>query len=164
MTDARPGPDARPEAGSATAAGPRNGSRGIDPRGPRVAAGITCAVLALALVTGSVWVLAAQVIVFAVGSLFGVQRSPYAWIYRRLVRPRLGPPPGLEDPAAPRFAQSVGLAVTGAALVPAVLGVDPAVSIGAGLAFVAAFLNASIDYCLGCKLYLLLARVRHRIA
>ena len=135
---------------------------GIDPRGPRFAAGITTVVLAVAVLTGSVWVLAAQVAVFATGSLGGVARSPYAWLYRRLVRPRLGPPAELEDPAPPRFAQTVGLTVTGIALALALLGVGLAVEIGAGLAFVAAFLNASIDFCLGCRLYLLLARVRHR--
>jgi len=147
--------DAPPAAVPATGA-----PAGIDPRGPRFAAGITAVVLAVTVLTGSAWLLAAQVAVFAVGSLFGVQRSPYAWLYRRAVRPRLGPPAELEDPAPPRFAQTVGLTVTGIALLLAIAGVDLAVEIGAGLAFVAAFLNASVNYCLGCQLYLLLLRAR----
>jgi hypothetical protein len=66
----------------------------------------------------------------------------------------------LERPVpAPRFAQTVGMAVSWVAL-----GLDPAAEIGAGLAFVAAVLNASVDFCLGCRLYLLLARVRSRTA
>jgi hypothetical protein len=141
-----------------------NRPAGIDPRGPRFAAAITTVVLAVTVLTGSAWLLAAQVLVFATGSLFGVQRSPYAWLYRRLVRPRLGPPAELEDPAPPRFAQTVGLTVTGIALLLALLGVGYAVEIGAGLAFVAAFLNASINFCLGCRLYLLLPRTRTRTA
>jgi hypothetical protein len=136
----------------------------IDPRGPRFAAGITSVVLAVIVLTGSAWLLAAQVLVFAVGALFGVGRSPYAWVYRRVVRPRLGPPDELEDPAPPRFAQTVGLVVTGVALALGLLGIGPAVVVGAALAFVAAFLNASINFCLGCRLYLLLARVRNRTA
>jgi len=150
MADSAPAPQGRPG--------------GIDPRGPRFAAGITSVVLAATVVTGSVWILAAQTAVFAIGSLFGVQRSPYAWLYRRLVRPRLGPPSELEDPAPPRFAQTVGLTVAGISLALALAGVGFAVEIGAGLAFVAAFLNASINLCLGCRLYLLLARVRARAA
>ena len=39
----------------------------IDPRGPRFSAVITTIVLAVVLITGSAWLLAAQVAVFAVG-------------------------------------------------------------------------------------------------
>jgi hypothetical protein len=141
-------------------AGTDSGPRGIDPRGPRFAAAITAVVLAAAVLTGSVWVLAFQVLVFAVATLAGLRYSPYAWLYRTLVRPRLGPPAELEDPAPPRFAQGVGLAVTGVALAFALAGAGPAVEIGAALAFAAAFLNAAVGLCLGCELYLLLARLR----
>ncbi len=40
----------------------------IDPRGPRLSAVITTIVLAVVLITGSAWLLAAQVAVFAVGA------------------------------------------------------------------------------------------------
>jgi Domain of unknown function (DUF4395) len=100
------------------------------------------------------------VLVFAVAALAGLQYSPYAWLYRTLVRPRLGPPAELEDPAPPRFAQGVGLAVTGVGLVFALAGAGLAVEIAAGLAFVAAILNAAVGLCLGCELYLLVARLR----
>jgi hypothetical protein len=133
---------------------------GIDPRGPRFAAALTTIVLAVALLTGSAWVLLVQAAVFAVGALGGVQRTPYSALFRRLVRPRLGPPAELEDPAPPRFAQLVGLVVTGVALLLAAAGLSLAVEIGAGLALVAAFLNAAFGLCLGCELYLLLRRAR----
>jgi hypothetical protein len=141
-------------------AGTRTGARGIDPRGPRFAAWITMVVLALAFLLDSAWVLGFQVLVFAVAAVAGLQWSPYAWLYRTLVRPRLGPPAELEDPAPPRFAQAVGLFVAGLGLVCAIAGVDLAVEVGAGLAFVAAALNAIFGLCLGCELYLLLARLR----
>ena len=54
----------------------------IDARGPRFSAAITTLVLALALVTESIWVIAFQAIVFAIGAFKGPQFTPYAFIYR----------------------------------------------------------------------------------
>ena len=133
---------------------------GIDPRGPRVAATVTSVVLAVALLTGNVWVLALQVLVFAIAAARGVPASPYGLAYRRLIRPRLGPPAELEDPRPPRFAQTVGLAVTGIGLVLALAGVPYAVEVSAGAGLVAAVLNAAFGLCLGCELYLWAARLR----
>ena len=133
---------------------------GIDPRGPRFAAGVTAVVLALALLTGSPWLLALQVAVFAVGAAWGVAGSPYGLLYRRLVQPRLAAPTELEDPRPPRFAQAVGLLVTGIGLAIALAGLPWAVEVSAGLALVAAFLNAAFGLCLGCELYLWGTRLR----
>ena len=72
---------------------------GIDPRGPRFGAIITTVVLATVLITGSVWLLAAQALVFAVGAVFGLRYAPYGVAYRKLIRPRLGPPGELEAEA-----------------------------------------------------------------
>ena len=80
----------------------------IDPRGPRFGAAITTIVLAVVLITGSAWLLAAQLLVFAVGAVFGLRYAPYGVVYRRLVRPRLGPPARTEAEAPPRFSQGVG--------------------------------------------------------
>jgi len=132
---------------------------GIDPRGPRFAALITTVVLAVVLVTGSVWLLAAQAVVFAVGAVFGLRYSPYGWLYRRLIRPRLGPPAELEAEAPPRFAQAVGLvfAVVGVAGYAADLTWLGAAATAAALA--AAFLNAAFGLCLGCQMYVLIRRI-----
>jgi hypothetical protein len=85
----------------------------IDPRGPQFAAALTSVVLAAVLLLAprpvAVVLLAAQVVVFAVGAGRGVQHTPYAWLFKTLVRPRLGAPGELEDAAPPRFAQAVGL-------------------------------------------------------
>jgi len=66
----------------------------IDPRGPRFAATLTSLALALVLLTApgslSTALLAAQAAVFAIGAALGVQRTPYAWLFRRFLRPRLG--------------------------------------------------------------------------
>lgn len=147
-----PRPWSAPE-GAATA--------GIDPRGPRVAAAITSVVLAVALVTGSVWVLAAQALVFAVAAVLGVPRSPYGWVFRRLVRPRLAPPSELEPAAPPRFAQAVGLVVSAAGVVAYAAGDGAAgVAVASGIALVAALLNAVVGFCLGCEIYVRLLRLR----
>jgi hypothetical protein len=133
---------------------------GIDPRGPRFVAGVTSVVLAAALLTGSVWVLAVQVAVFGIGVARGIAASPYAWAFRRFVRPRLSAPTELEDPAPPRFAQGVGLGVTGIGVVLALAGVPLAVEVSAAVALVAAVLNAAFGICLGCLMYLRLVRLR----
>jgi hypothetical protein len=132
---------------------------GVDPRGPRFSALITTVVLAVVLITGSVWLLAAQLLVFAAGSVLGLRFSPYGLLYRRLVRPRLGQPSELEPEAPPRFAQTVGLvfAVVGVAGYAAGLTWLGVAATAAALA--AAFLNAVFGLCLGCEMYLLIRRV-----
>jgi hypothetical protein len=131
----------------------------IDPRGPRFAATLTTVLLAVALLvapsTLTVALLVVQVVLFALGASLGIARTPYAWAFRRFVRPRLAPPQELEDPAPPRFAQAVGLAFALVALAGYLTGVDLLGSLATGLALAAAFLNAAFGFCLGCELYLL---------
>lgn len=135
----------------------------IDPRGPRFAATLTTVVLAAVLITGSGWLLAAQAVVFALGAFAGLGRSPYGWLYRTLVRPRLAPPTETEDAGPPRFAQGVGF---GFALIGTLGYLGGASWLGlaaTGCALAAAFLNAAFGYCLGCELYLLLRRGQDRL-
>lgn len=132
----------------------------VDSRGPRFGAAITTVVLAVVLVTGSGWLLLAQTLVFAVGALGGLRYAPYGLLYRYLVRPRLGPPSRTEAEAPPRFAQGVGMAIAGIAVIGFAAGV-PVAGIGfAALCLAAAFLNAAFDFCLGCQMYLLIHRIR----
>ena len=138
----------------------------IDPRGPRFGGTITTIVLAIALVTvGSplsdalvVW----QTLVFGLGAIVGLHAQPYGILYRKLVGPRLAPPQVLEDAAPPRFAQAVGLIFMIVALVSIILGATLIAAIAIGFALAAAFLNAAFDFCLGCEMYLLGARLRNR--
>jgi hypothetical protein len=134
----------------------------IDPRGPRFSAVITTVVLAAVLVTGSAWLLAAQVAVFAVGALAGLRYAPYGVLYRRLIRPRLGPPAHTEAEAPPRFAQAVGMVIAAVALICLTAGATPAGLAFTALALAAAFLNAAFDLCLGCQVYLFIKR-NHRV-
>ncbi|MHC5904015.1 DUF4395 domain-containing protein [Streptomyces sp. S6] len=134
----------------------------IDARGPRFGAAVTTAVLAVVLITGSGRLLAWQTLVFALGAAGGVARSPYGWVFRTFVRPRLGPPSAFEAPEPPRFAQAVGLLFAGVGLAGFGLDAQWLGLTATGLALAAAFLNAAFGYCLGCELYLLARRVTVR--
>jgi hypothetical protein len=138
----------------------------LDPRGPRFGAAITAVLLLLVVflsLTGAsaaaLLLLAALAALFAWGAVAGAGRHPYGVLFTKFVRPRLAPPAELESPAPPTFAQGVGLLVTVAGVVLGLAGLAPAAGVAAAAAFVAAFLNAVFDYCLGCQLYLLLVRV-----
>jgi hypothetical protein len=133
--------------------------RSVDVRGPRFGAWITTVVLAVALLTGNGWVVAAQAVVFAVGAFAGLRYAPYGVLFRVLVAPRLGPVREREPEAPPRFAQLVGLAFAVVGAAGYLLGVPVLGAIATGLALVAALLNAATGFCLGCELYLTARRV-----
>ncbi|MGW2410092.1 DUF4395 domain-containing protein [Streptomyces sp. NPDC001739] len=130
----------------------------IDVRGPRFGAALTAVALAVVLISGSGWLLAWQALVFAVGAVAGVRHSPYAWLFKVLVRPRLPAPTAFEDPAPPRFAQSVGLFFALVGLAGFAVGAQWLGLAATAAALAAAFLNAAFGYCLGCEMYLLLRR------
>jgi hypothetical protein len=131
----------------------------IDPRGPRFGALITTGVLVAVLITSSAWLLAAQAVVFAIGTIFGLRYAPYGMIFRALIRPRLGPPKELEDEAPPRFAQGVGLLMAVIGVIGYATGLTPLGIVASALALIAAFLNGAFGLCLGCELYLLIRRI-----
>ena len=130
----------------------------LDPRGPQVAAALTSVVLVAVLLLPapiSIALLAVQAGLFALGAVRGVQATPYAWVFRTLVRPRLAPPSDWEDPEPPRFAQAVGLAFTVVGLIAFLAGATLVGQVAVGAALVAALLNAVFAFCLGCEVYLL---------
>ncbi len=135
----------------------------IDPRGPRFGAGIT-SVLSLIGFSQSleVWLYGAPWIailfVLFAWSVFSPKNHPYALIFNKFVKPRLGAPKELEDPRPPQFAQKVGfgfsiLGVIGILFWPVLIPVS------AAFIFVASFLNAFFGLCLGCQMYLGLRRL-----
>lgn len=136
----------------------------IDPRGARFAAVVTTVSLILAALLlpspAATALLAFQGLVFALGVVVGPQATPYAWIFRTFVRPRLGAPEFMEDAAPPRFAQGCGLAFVAVALLAVILGWSVLAWTALSLAIIAAFLNAAFGLCLGCEIYLLGVRMR----
>jgi hypothetical protein len=138
----------------------------VDSRGPRFGAAITTVVLAAVLVTAGVshavagWLLLAQTLVFAAGALAGLSYAPYGIVFRRLVRPRLGPPARTEPEAPPRFSQGVGMVFAGIGVLGFAAGLPAVGIVFAAFALAAAFLNAAFDFCLGCQMYLFIQRIR----
>lgn len=149
---------------------------GIDPRGPRFAAGITAALVLLgtflallgpAVRTGTTlteritdpgFLVLLLVDLLFVWGFASPRTAPWGALFRAAVRPRLAPPSELEDPRPPRFAQIVGFVVVTTGIVLHLVGVPWALPIAGAAAFVAAFLNAAFAFCLGCQLYVLLLR------
>jgi hypothetical protein len=100
-------------------------------------------------------------VVLFLGAAFGPRYGPVLRFYADVVRPRLGPPTHFEDPRPPRFAATVGVAFLAMASVAfaldaAVLGwtLALAVAVLAGLA-------ATTGLCVGCEIWLYVARRRH---
>ncbi|CAN7409679.1 DUF4395 domain-containing protein [Microbacterium sp. LjRoot45] len=150
---------------------------GIDPRGPRVTAAITSVLLLVgtflsllgaATRTGTTltervadpgFLVLALVDALFVWGVLSPSTAPWGVLFRTVVRPRLTAPAELEDPRPPRFAQGVGFVVVTIGLVLHLAGVPWALPVAGAAAFVAAFLNAVFAFCLGCQIYLGLARI-----
>lgn len=136
----------------------------IDARGPRFGALITTIVLATVLITESFWLLAFQAIVFFIGASFGPSYSPYSFIYKKLVQPRLKSPLITEDKKPPQFAQAVGFVFASLALLGLYFEINLLFLIAVSFALFAAILNAFFNFCLGCQVYLLLAKMVRKSA
>jgi len=135
----------------------------LDVRGPRFAAAVTTVVLILVLITHNGWLALAQTAVFAV-TVARPGFGPYGLVFRYLVRPRIGPPHEFEPVEPFRFAQGVGFVFAAVASISLLAGATVVGLVAAGLALVAAFLNAAFGLCLGCEAYLLLRRLATRAA
>jgi hypothetical protein len=131
----------------------------LDPRGQRFAAALTSAVLIVVLATGWGWLALAQTVVFAITAL-DPRKGPYAYAYRALILPRLGPPAEREPAAPVRFAQTVGFTFLAVATLGFLTGLTALGVVFAAFGLLAAFLNAAFGLCLGCEAYLLIKRMR----
>lgn len=132
----------------------------IDPRGPR----FNQAVLTIALLGGFLadarWVAPLFALVLLLGAAFGPQYGPFLRLYAQVIKPRLEPPSELEDPRPPRFAATVGVIFLVAATIAFATG---SVGVGWVLALIVAGLAglaAITGICVGCEIYLLVARKR----
>jgi hypothetical protein len=139
----------------------RPGDPPVDPRGVRFSAAVTTVVLALVLLSGSGWLLAAHGVAFAFGAFAGLRFSPYSVLYRALVAPRLSPPSEREAAAPVRFSQTVGFVFAAVGVVGFFTGLTTLGIVATAFALAAAFLNAAFGFCLGCEMYGLIARFRN---
>ena len=132
----------------------------IDPRGPR----LNQAVVAIALLSAFVFEIWLFVPLFTVvlflGAAFGPQYGPVLRIYSRMIKPHLKPPAHLEDPRPPRFAATIGVIFLGLSTLAFAGGYD---GFGWALALIVAALAglaATSGICVGCELWLILAKRR----
>jgi hypothetical protein len=138
----------------------------VDVRGPRFAAWITTAVLALTLAisafssSAAAVLLGAQAVVFAIGAIRGPRNSPYGVLFAKLVAPRLSPVTEREPVPPLKFAQLVGLIFAVAGVVGFALNIPLLGVVATAFALFAAFLNAAFGICLGCQLYPFAIRLR----
>ena len=135
----------------------------LDPRGQRFAAALTSLVLVAVLATGWGWLALVQAAVFAISAV-DPRRSPYAYAYRSLILPRIGPPPEREPAAPVRFAQLVGFTFAAVAALGYLTGLTTLGVVFAAFALLAAFLNAAFGLCLGCEAYLAIRRLTAKSA
>ena len=133
----------------------------IDARGPRFSALLTTIVLGVALATTNPWLVIFQAVVFAIGAFKGPQHTPYATVFKKLVKPRLTGEAPTEDVRPPQFAQRIGFALTVVAIV-GLLFAPALATVAVSFALAASFLNAAFNFCLGCEIYLRIARLRAR--
>lgn len=136
----------------------------IDPRAPRFGAAITSAIALIGFADSytsfsNVSVIASIVLLVLFSwSVFLPSSHPYKLLFG-LIRPRIGEPKELEDARPPRFAQQVGLFFAICAGLGLLLNSQMLVSVALAFIFLAAFLNAFFNFCLGCQMYLLLKRL-----
>jgi hypothetical protein len=132
----------------------------IDPRGPRFnQAVLTVALLAAFLLDAKV-VVPVFAVVLLLGAAFGSKYGPFLRLYADVIRPRLQPAADLEDPRPPRFAAAIGVAFLTAATIAFAAGAS---GLGWALALIVAALAglaAVTGICVGCEVYLFLARRR----
>jgi len=134
----------------------------IDARGPRFGALITTLVLTAFLLSEFAPLLYWQLAVFTLGAFVGA--TPYSFIYKRVVKPRLSGDVPTEDVRPPQFAQLVGFLFALSATIGYFFGADSLGFVIVGFALAAAFLNAAFNFCLGCEVYLLIARAKAAVS
>lgn len=137
--------------------------RMVDKNGMRGGAGLSAIVLLVGFVFQWRPVVPAIAVALAIGSLFGLRYSPLGATYRFLKKAlRLSIPIEPEEEPPPRFAQTLGFAVSGVASLLFIPGWNAA---GWTLALLVALLQgllAVTGLCVGCEIYLYAQRFKGR--
>ena len=123
-----------------------------------MAAGVVAMAVA-AIVFDLRWLTAVIAYGFVARVLTGPTLSPLGQLVTRVVTPRLGIAPRLVPGPPKRFAQGIGAAFSVTAFVLAVV-LDrwAAAQVVLALLAAAAFLEAALAFCLGCRIFALLMR------
>lgn len=140
----------------------------IDPRGYRFGALVTLVLALTALLVGpnavGLIVMAVLTALFVPGATVGPHVTLQAFLFKALIRPRLGAPTETESFRPPRFAQQMGLVMAAAAFALGLVDADAGYYVFTALVTVASFLNGVFGFCAGCEIYLLLKRATTKAA
>ena len=131
----------------------------IDSRAPRTNQAVIGSLALVAFVLDAEWLVGVLALQLLAGLALGRRFCLPCLLYFEVIQPRLGEG-RLEDARPPRFANVVGAAFLGAATVAFAAG---AATLGWALALAVAtlaLLAAVSGVCLGCQIYLWLARAR----
>jgi hypothetical protein len=124
----------------------------------RLVAGGVVLMVVLTLAFGLKWATAVIAYGFVARALTGPSLSPLGQLVTRVITPRLGLPARPVAGPPKRFAQGLGVAFSGTALVLTLLGYWTAAEVALGLLGAAALLESVFGICLGCTTFALLMR------
>jgi hypothetical protein len=122
-----------------------------------VATGVVAMCLAF-LVLGQTWLLVPLAYGFVARVLAGPRFSPLALVVTRAIVPRLPVEPRLVPGPPKRFAQGIGATLSVSALVLAAAGAGGMARVLVAAIAGAATLEAALGFCIGCRLFAVLAR------
>jgi len=131
----------------------------IDSRAPRTNQTVIGSLALLAFVLNAQWLIALLAIQFILGLALGRRWCLPCLLYFELIQPRIGEG-RIEDSRPPRFANQVGAAFLSVATIAFLAG---AAAFGWVLALIVstlALFSAMSGICLGCEMYVAIARAR----
>ncbi len=136
----------------------------VDEVNVRIVAGLVLLLTSAALVSGQYWLYAPLAVDFASRALGGPRVSVLAHLAARRIRPLIPASPRPVAYAPKRFAAAIGAVMTTAATALAAISRFTPVDLTLGVQLIGVlmvvfpFLEAAFAFCVGCKLYALLAR------
>jgi uncharacterized protein DUF4395 len=148
-----------PDAMAGRSAHPYDDTDVIDSHAPRTNQAVIGSLALLAFVLDAEWLVALLGLQLLVGLVLGRRFCLPCLLYFEVIQPRAGEG-RIEDARPPRFANMIGAAFLGAATIAFLAG---APALGWTLALIVAalaLLAATSGLCVGCELYLALARLR----
>src|SRR5919197_3169650 len=131
----------------------------IDSRAPRTNQAVIGTLALLAFVVDAQWLIALLALQFILGLTLGRRWCLPCLLYFEVIQPRIGEG-RIEDARPPRFANQIGAVFLSVATIGFLAG---AATFGWVLALIVstlALFSAMSGVCLGCEMYVLIARVR----
>jgi hypothetical protein len=131
----------------------------IDSRAPRTNQAVIGTLALLAFVANAEWLIALLALQLIVGLVFGRRYCLPCLLYYELIQARIGEG-RLEDSRPPRFANQVGAGFLSVATIAFLAGVPTFAWVLALIVSALALFAAMSGVCVGCELYVQIARAR----